>query len=158
MPTENPQGFVRAPLAADDHRDPEKVLGLGAPTSMAITIHPCEAAALAEATRAELAAYERRSARDERGWTDHIGELRAMLDDINARHQNRQFEVIWPEVLAGDVVHRALRLAVDRAHTITTAGGDAQAIAPALAAAAAALRTARAYDAVDLGGRQDVWL
>lgn len=157
MPAEQPDRFVRAPLAGTKrHRDPMKVVGLGAPVSMAITFHPCEVAVLADAVRGELAAYEQRDP-DERGaWADHLGELRAMLD-IDARPPRKQFEVVWPTVLAYGVVQRALRLALERVH-VAAAGADPDAIAQALAIAAAVFRTARAFDAVDRGGRQEVAL
>lgn len=157
MPAEYRDDFVRAPLAGTNgHRDPLKVVGLGAPVSMAITFHPCEAAVLADAVRGELAAYEQRDPSDG-AWADHIGELRAMLADIDARPTRRQFEVVWPTVLAHGVVQRALRLALGRVHD-AGAGDDPDAIAPALATAAAVLRTARAFATVDRGGRQDVSL
>jgi hypothetical protein len=151
-------GFVRAPLAEVTKRyDPDKVVGFGRPASVAINFHPCEAPTLIEAVEEELADYERRSS-EEGGWDDHIGELRAMLDDIAARPPRREFRVIWPTVLAHDVVHRAVTIAMEGVHALSGERVELTALARSQAAAAAAVRTARALDAVDGGGRQDVWL
>lgn len=151
-------GFVRAPLAeVTSNYDPDKVVGFGRPASVAINFHPCEAATLTEAVEEELSDYERR-ATEEGEWGDHIGELRAMLDDIAARDRRRQFRAIWPTVLAHDVVHRSVTIAMERVHGLSTESVELTALGRAQAAAAAAVRTARALDAVDGGGRQEVWL
>ena len=151
-------GFVRAPLAdVTNGYDPDKVVGFGRPASVAINFHPCEVPTLTEAVEEELADYERRSD-GEAGWEDHIGELRGMLDDIATRRLRREFRVIWPTALAHDVLHRAVTIAIERLHALSAGRVEGSALASAQAAAGAAVRTARALDAVDGGGRQEIWL
>lgn len=157
-PGDGRDDFVRAPLAdITKSYDPDKVVGFGRPASVAINFHPCEVGTLIEAVEEELSDYEQRST-EEGGWVDHIGELRAMLDDIAARRSRREFRVIWPTVLAHGVVHRAMTIAMERAQALSTERVELAALARAQATVAAAVRTARALDAVDGGGRQEVWL
>jgi hypothetical protein len=65
-----------------------------------------------------------------------------------------RFDVLWPTVLARDVVRGAVAHAERRA-AAAPSGDSIQAASDALAAAE---RTLRDYEAVDNGGLLDVWL
>lgn len=72
-----------------------------------------------------------------------------------ARHPRREFQVIGPTALAHGVMRRAMRTALARVQTLAA---DLALLVSAHASAAAAVRTTRALEAVDGGGRQDAWL
>jgi hypothetical protein len=146
-----------------------KAIGLGAPTSMRIFFERCEIPALIDAIAEVLARHggavrvdgrtvEPEDGVDPRGWRVHVGELYRMLGDVEDAAADRawrydRFDVLWPTVLALDVVrgavaHAELRLAAAAADELPTARG----------ALAAAQWTLREFEAVDGGGLLDVWL
>jgi hypothetical protein len=137
---------------------PPKVLGLGAPISVQIAVEATEIPALIEAIEDELAHYAHRArSRDEdgEGWSDHVDELRRMRAELQgaAAAGEASFDVVWPTVLAYDVVHGAVRHA---RHRVASAG--AAGAAAAHEGLIAAERTQAAFQAVDGGGPAAVWL
>lgn len=139
-----------------------KVIGLGAPISVRISFEIAEIPALIDAIDDQLGRYGAPPQRNGRGpapdphaaeWSDHIGELRRMRAHVEHARQPERFDVVWPTVLAHDVVHGAIGHAERRAAAATA--GDAAAAQDALAAAQ---RTLRDFQAVDGGGLDAVWL
>jgi hypothetical protein len=155
-------------MSAPDHAGfeagtPLKVVGLGAPISVRIAFEISEIPALLDAIDEQLGRYGAAVQRNGRGgatpadvdpadWSDHIGELRRMRADVEQAKEVRGAErvvVMWPTVLAHDVVHVAVRHAQRRA---------AAGAAGAREAVAAAERSRHDFDAVDTGGLDGVWL
>jgi hypothetical protein len=143
-----------------------KVIGLGAPISVRISFEIAEIPALIDAIDDQLGRYGAPPQRNDRGrgpardphaveWSDHIGELRRMRAHMEhaAAHGPERFDVVWPTVLAHDVVHGAVGHAERCA-----AAADAVDGAAARDALAAAQRTLRDFRAVDDGGLDAVWL
>jgi hypothetical protein len=142
------------------------VVGLGCPVSVWIRFEACEIPALLDAINDALDNYrasQRARRRSRRAaseappdWRVHIAELRRMHGDVQASRSadgRGSFDVLWPTVIAYEVIHGAVRRAERAAGA--AAGRDLPA---ARAALAAAVRTRRDFDAVEGGGLPDVWL
>jgi hypothetical protein len=147
-----------------------KVAGLGAPVSVQIRFQACEADVIADELRTQIDVCETAEAEaragvtsekpDDEGRRDQLGEFRQMLNEIacDGGVPTEPFEVIWPTVLAYDVLLGALGEAAERLHEALKDPDATDAIRNALDVLAASLDTWEAFRAIDDGGLQDVGL
>jgi hypothetical protein len=154
------RGAGHRPRAGAGGPPPEKVIGLGAPTSVWILFELPEVPALLDAIGDELGRYgcgpdrteTAKNDADPTGWQYHVAELHRMLGDLEGAlepdYLSDRVDVLWPTVLA----HEVLQAAVSHAERRAGVGS-----AEEEGALAAAQRTLRDFQAVD-GGGLDVWL
>jgi hypothetical protein len=160
----------QGPLADAADRRVMKVAGLGAPVSVQIRFEACEGDVIADELREQITVDEtaeaeaRASVTSERPDDDcrraRLGEFRQMLDEIerDGGRPTEPFEVVWPTVLAYEVLRGALDVAAERLHETLKDPYGTDAIRNALNVLAASLDTWEAFRAIDNGGLQDVAL
>jgi len=159
-----------APLADAADRRLMKVVGLGAPVSVQIRFQACEADVIADELRTQIDVCETADAEARAGVTNERPDDEACRDQLREFHQMLNeierdgdvpadpLEVIWPTVLAHDVLRGALGEAAERLHETLKDPSVTDAIRNALNALAASLDTWEAFRAIDNGGLQDVAL
>jgi hypothetical protein len=140
------------------------VVGLGAPVSVRIRLAPCEIALLREQILPQrrptplraihwdatsTPALEPQSAEDQ-AWEQMLVELDAADDE--------GISVLWPTAYAAPVLHGALADALDSVAHSRHGDVDLASVADALTTAQTLLETVRAFQTVDRGGLQEVWL
>jgi hypothetical protein len=159
-----------APLADAADRRVMKVAGLGAPVSVQIRFQASEGAVIADELRVQINVCETAQTEAKTGVTsdmpddeclgDRHREFRQMLNEIESDRDvpTEPFEVIWPTVLAYDVLRGALGEAAERLHETLKDPNSTHAMRNALNVLAASLDTWEAFRAIDNGGLQDVAL
>ena len=159
-----------APLADAADRRVMKVAGLGAPVSVQIRFQACEGAVIADELRTQIDVCKTAQTEAKAGVAndmpddecvgDRHREFCQMLNEIacDGDVPSKPFEVIWPTVLAYDVLRGALGEAAERLHDALKDPNATGAIRNALSVVAASLDTWEAFRAIDNGGLQDVAL
>lgn len=150
---------IAAPPAGT-HRT--RVVGLGSPLSVQITLTTPEVPAL----RAELSArldQEQAPGLAANGCPSGLDAVQLalieMLDQLQFPEGAAEVQVLWPTALAFPALRGAFDQALDALATVSTAGGDELSFGEldtALTTARSALATLAAFQAVDMGGLQDV--
>jgi len=161
---------VEFAVAAAADRRAMKVVGLGAPVSVRIRLEACEVQLIADALLEQIVIDETTQAEARAGLIgedphdqarrDRLDELRRMLKEIERERGGppEAFEVVWPTVLAHDVLQGAFGQAAERLRETLTHREDTTVMRDALNVLAALLDTCEAFRAVDSGGLQDVAL
>ena len=164
----SPARAVRLGNAAD--RRVMKVVGLGAPVSVRICFDACEAEVIAAELREQIIVYETTEAEaragvireppDDDGRRDLLCEFRRMLTLVERDRDvpSETFEVVWPTVLAYQVLRGALGHAAERLQETLQDPHNTAAIRDALHVVAAVLETWETFRLIDNGGLQDVAL
>jgi hypothetical protein len=160
------------PVCLPHAADPRvmKVVGLGAPVSVRIRFDACEADLIADELREQISVYETTEAEaragvigeqpDDEARRDLLWEFRRMLALVerDAGVPSEPFEVVWPTVLAYQVLRGVLGHAAERLQETLQDPNSTDAIRDALRVVGALLDTWEAFRVIDNGGLQDVAL